>query len=420
MKKKQIIVYLSALLIATLLVAGSLFATGRLTFTRQKEVGDDIKPKARISTEGWKTCRNEAYGYEFKHPAEWSALSFYENGAWEHEQCIGKNTTIGEKDPMARSPFAIHGDSMRIEIQTKEDIEKHINTSLSGRGNSANPLGTFQGLSKEAVEKIEQSFIRSPNKTHGMYFTELGWWNKDGIVKDDGALITDGKRYISIYFLGRSGQNEYKPFPPDLEETILSTFKFVATTTLTLDYSKLTGKNSFYSEQEGKYQNLKEEEKKLMRLLLMTPDCIADPESVICSENKNLVENSSIVFLTKSNVLIKSVTNTELSPYRFYNIRDRELISSPHFIGDTRSAYDLILLLADSTSLYTPGMSSFTKVKGSDLSNNETYRKSQDPDSAIEITIDTEGRIHASVFDSKSEPDSNGIYKKIRENFLVL
>ena len=32
---------------------------------------EPIVPEAKVSTEGWKTCRNEEYGYEFKFPGEW-------------------------------------------------------------------------------------------------------------------------------------------------------------------------------------------------------------------------------------------------------------------------------------------------------------------------------------------------------------
>lgn len=38
-----------------------------------------IIPTATVSTEGWKTCRNEAEEYEFKYPGEWYLFTMQEN-----------------------------------------------------------------------------------------------------------------------------------------------------------------------------------------------------------------------------------------------------------------------------------------------------------------------------------------------------
>src|SRR3989339_481017 len=36
---------------------------------------EPIVPEAKVSTEGWKTCRNEEYGWEVKYPENWYAYS---------------------------------------------------------------------------------------------------------------------------------------------------------------------------------------------------------------------------------------------------------------------------------------------------------------------------------------------------------
>jgi hypothetical protein len=86
-----------------------------------------IIPVARVSTEGWKTCRNEKYGYEFKYPAEWylyDSHALSKDGSLEGvspvTQCSGQNMgafsyKASEKTrPMGEGPGEEYGESIIV------------------------------------------------------------------------------------------------------------------------------------------------------------------------------------------------------------------------------------------------------------------------------------------------------------------
>jgi len=56
---------------------------------------EPIIPEAKVSTEGWKTCRNEEYGYEFKFPGEWH---IYGEDALSEQDLRGKRIYVRESE----------------------------------------------------------------------------------------------------------------------------------------------------------------------------------------------------------------------------------------------------------------------------------------------------------------------------------
>lgn len=66
---------------------------------------EPIVPQARVSTEGWKTCRNEEYGWEVKYPGEWYVYGEgNDNGQPEAKfqvetKCAGVNVSINNTSP---------------------------------------------------------------------------------------------------------------------------------------------------------------------------------------------------------------------------------------------------------------------------------------------------------------------------------
>jgi len=61
---------------------------------------EPIVPEAKVSTEGWKTCRNEEYGWEVKYPGEWyvwgtdSEKNHYGKASSPSGNCVGVGLRI--------------------------------------------------------------------------------------------------------------------------------------------------------------------------------------------------------------------------------------------------------------------------------------------------------------------------------------
>jgi len=76
-------------------VMGTSTATTTASTTEDIFAMEPLVPEAKVSTEGWKTCRNEEYGYEFQFPAEWH---IYGEDARSEPDAMGKTYFMRESE----------------------------------------------------------------------------------------------------------------------------------------------------------------------------------------------------------------------------------------------------------------------------------------------------------------------------------
>lgn len=111
----------------------------------------------------------------------------------------------------------------------------------------------------------------------------------------------------------------------------------VASTTAALDYSKLTGKDRLYTEEEGRYENLSEEEKKIIRLSLSRSeeqqiefDKMSYEEGneigrsfkrEIEQDREEMIQNSSLVALKNEYALVSYPTVKAAHFYKLYDFK---------------------------------------------------------------------------------------------------
>jgi len=183
-----------------------------------------IIPEAKVSTEGWKTCRNEEYGYEFKFPGEWhiygeDALSepnphpiskrVYVR---ESEECNGAHVMLSTVVPW-NGTVATSGDGgMHVTLTKMNTHNIPINQEFYWR---------------DFYSRTDAGLVLQPYLVDEQY----------SVMRVSGHVRNDGSRHWAVWLL----HNEYEisisggffeAQSPALE-TILSTFRFLNTTSTT-------------------------------------------------------------------------------------------------------------------------------------------------------------------------------------------
>lgn len=152
-----------------------------------------------------------------------------------------------------------------------------------------------------------------------------------------------------------------------------------------INYSTLE-KDRLYTEDEGKYENLSDAGKKLLRTVLELPDCINDPTLSYCYEYEQYtIPNSSIVAF-KDGVLLIDVPNGKGgASYNVYDIKQEEMLtdSVSHFGTKIRNDKFIVVVnnpnkfinkTTQNLSYYKSGMTKFEPIPLSDIpSTTESY-----------------------------------------------
>lgn len=190
-----------------------------------------VVPQAKVSMEGWKTCRNEEYGYEFKYPSEWYMYSFpesyatntqesnYEEKPWSigkpAENCSGRIVRI-TVEPIHSDSTEITGYSFDfLNMTTQETIDEVYVSNLKEIIHNNRMIDPNSGQTVKIMKVFnidgEKAILRG-----GFYVK-----NKTDIPNYEQLMFVDKnkKRLATI-----SGSD---PLINEITETILSTFRFL-------------------------------------------------------------------------------------------------------------------------------------------------------------------------------------------------
>ncbi len=182
-----------------------------------------------------------------------------------------------------------------------------------------------------------------------------------------------------------------------------STESVATSSPIVLDYSKLTGKDRLYTEEEGVYNNLSEEEKELLSILLPS----------------NILETNHLVSLYAGFALIQYPTVKAAHFYQLYDIKNKTLIDDVYYSDVVKSDTTLALINATSIYYYKPGMGTIQEVPNSQLPAHQTYLVSEGIGDTADATLIENTRIRISLFDA-SKQNNDGSRVKISEKELVL
>ncbi|HCC05547.1 TPA: hypothetical protein DEP58_04605 [Patescibacteria group bacterium] len=102
---------------------------------------EPIVPEVKVSTEGWKTCRNEEYGYEFKFPAEWSIYGLDARSVLGVEEYSGKCTTM---DILLSETSELSDVTQKLKGRMHVDVRESSKRSIKELINNYNKNGKWE------------------------------------------------------------------------------------------------------------------------------------------------------------------------------------------------------------------------------------------------------------------------------------
>jgi hypothetical protein len=159
-----------------------------------------------------------------------------------------------------------------------------------------------------------------------------------------------------------------------------------------LDLSKLQGKDRLYTEEEGKYENLSEEERRLLLKSRCNVQHLKNhsqyerfPERrVSCNENNSGVQNDRLVSLNNNAAVIYGPSGAEMKGWVYiYNIEKDQVMSDVDH-GNYAFGHSVVIrqknARSDQTSTYVlelfrPGMEDFIEIPESTIPSTLSYMK---------------------------------------------
>jgi hypothetical protein len=185
-----------------------------------------VAPQVKVSTEGWKTCRNEEYGYEFKYPAEWYQ---YSRDGRQHlrfsevaKKCDKTDITLSNAplhDPNTDENTA---EIYYFSVRKNTDL-KSLDEWLESAKNFQDEENLHIDQKSRQVSRVLQSYLIDGQKAvfrREFYLT--------GVVNpNSGQIILMSKDTKLRIIMTNYPPSKDFSLLNDTFETILSTFKFI-------------------------------------------------------------------------------------------------------------------------------------------------------------------------------------------------
>ncbi len=189
-----------------------------------------------------------------------------------------------------------------------------------------------------------------------------------------------------------------------------------------IDYSTLE-KDRLYTEEEGMYENLGEVGKRLLREVLVLPECMENPDGNYCYEYEQYaILNSSIVAF-KDGVLLIDVPNGKGGAfYKIYDLKQNKYTGKQmwHFDTNAKNKDLVIYVYDDDTSgqnlfYYRPGRRSFALVPNSKISPTESYWYNVGMGAGLPDITFKNNVFTISIFNKNQPWEAGNQSKKLRE-----